>query len=92
VSANADLVSIPKTIGRPVGGPAWWPVFHRAGANSILFQCPNGHVSSLSRHGLATDGLVVPSIGCSRCDYHVTARLLNLDPRLAEERWPKEPQ
>lgn len=82
---GTESVLVPMQKSRPRRGPCWWPVFLSAGRNAILFQCPNGHTSSLLGHSIASvkgDAMVFQSVGCPRCDYHANIVLSGFDPEL----------
>lgn len=56
---------IPHLHGLPRKG-AWW----RAGGNT-MWGCPKcGQAQVLAPHKVATDGEVLPSVVCGKCDFH----------------------
>ena len=75
----AHPVLIPKLKRPPQGlyhpGP-WWLGFNPTEENlnpAPMLRCPYGHRAILSRHDIAADGAVKPSIVCPEeaCTWHV---------------------
>lgn len=65
------------TMTRPV--PCWWGGIKDMGkeARTALMKCPNGHIGSLLDHTIANDGIVSPSVVCSKagCGFHDKVKL-----------------
>lgn len=59
---------IPKGDDQTQAKGTWWRSYDRG----IYFRCPNGHIGSLDKHQIYSDGDVRPSVDCPRegCDFH----------------------
>jgi hypothetical protein len=54
-----------------IGVIGWLSREYGDGDRNVLFQCPGGFAGSLSKHEIASDGLVRPSVLCTcGCGYH----------------------
>ena len=42
---------------------------------ATLFCCPNGHIGSLIDHEIKPNGEVIPSVVCTKCDFHEIIKL-----------------
>lgn len=43
----------------------------------LLVRCPKGHICNLDEHVVKLDGVVQPSVACTKCEFHDTIRLLD---------------
>lgn len=59
-------------------GPWWSPL---SGELSPMIKCPNDHKAFLTRHDIAADGSVSPSVVCpdDTCTWHVYVKLTGWD-------------
>lgn len=56
---------VPHQMEAGGGSACWW-----VADGLVWFRCPNGHIGTLTDHGIDDGGHVEPSVQCMSCGYH----------------------
>lgn len=64
--------------------PKSWKGAMMNGIRKATFVCPNGHQSSISKHTIADDGTVKPSVVCAYegCTFHEHIKLVGWNDKI----------